>query len=74
MTRQTSEWAWVRGTKGRVVQLDTDEERSDRAGHEYQVFWVSPVDEDNRVKERGPIWLTTPDVVRYIEEEENKDG
>ena len=65
-----SEWAWVRGTRGRIIQLDIHEERSNRAGHEYQVFWTSPVDKDGRVKESAPIWWTTPDNVRYIEEDE----
>lgn len=60
----SADWAWSRGTRGRIIKLDKD--HIGRPGHEYQVFWVSPIHDGEL--DRSYRWWTTPSDVRYIPE------
>lgn len=64
--RYTSEWAWTKGSRGRINRLR--EECADTPGSEYQVFYTSPLNEDGTMSDVCTWWTTPADVI-YIREE-----
>lgn len=63
------EWACTVGTRGVIVRQDESRDIPEDPDA-YQVFWVSPIDEDTgKLQRRAPVWWTTPSDVEYVEKD-----